>query len=302
MNYLRQEISTSDSMKLLCENWTGVLPMNIFGSIFTRNFSAIPKATWKPGTKRIGMLALKKGMTSYYDEHGVAHAVTVLHVDDCEAVRVHRHLHGSSVIELGAGYKNPRNWNATERRMFELASCNSKKAVIGFHVSQEAEVPVGTKMYASHFVPGQFVDVQATSIGKGFQGAMKRWGFKGLPASHGVTLKHRSVGSIGSRSEPGKVFKGKRMPGRMGGETVTVARLKVMKIDHSLNCIYVKGAVPGHDETVVKIKDSLHNPIFLSQPPPFPTVFPSIDNPLPRESLAPTSQKDPLHKEITESS
>lgn len=256
---------------------------------------------WKPGMKRVGLVAYKKGMTTLFDKFGVAHAVTVLHVEDCQVVRVHRHEETSkSVVDVGMGYKNPRNWDKAMRGVFMKAECNSKKDVIGFCVDEEAEVPVGTKLYAAHFVPGQLVDVQATSIGKGFQGVMKRWNFKGLPATHGVTLKHRSGGSIGCRSEPGKVFKGKKMPGRMGGDTVSVLRLKVMKIDNSLNCIFVKGAVPGHDDCVVRIRDSLHNPVFNISPPPYPTFMADSNKTLEREILAPASEKDPLHREVTE--
>lgn len=134
-----------------------------------------------------------------------------------------------------------------------------------------------------------------TRIGKGTQGVMKRWGFSGGPASHGVTKNHRKGGSIGARTDPGRVFKGTKMAGRMGNEKVTVQRLKVMQVDNALNCIYVKGAVPGCDSKYVRVKDSHHNPIFLKTPPPFPTYIPDPANPLPRIMVAPAEKKDPFN-------
>ncbi len=121
------------------------------------------------------------------------------------------------------------------------------------------------------------------SIGKGFQGAMKRWGFHGQPASHGVSLSHRSIGATGGRSDPGRVFRGKKMAGRMGGERVTVRKLKVMRVDTALNCLWLKGAVPGRDNSVIRILDSKcpeNLKLFSTTPPPFPTI--SITTKLPR--------------------
>jgi large subunit ribosomal protein L3 len=134
---------------------------------------------------------------------------------------------------------------------------------------------VGTKLSALHFVPGQFVDVQGLSKAKGFQGVMKRWGFKGQSKSHGTSLSHRSAGSIGQRKDPGKVFKGKKMAGHMGGEYVTAMSLRVLKIDKQLDLIYVKGSVPGPDGSIIKIRDAIwkrdqFDPYTL--PPPFPTA------------------------------
>lgn len=116
---------------------------------------------------------------------------------------------------------------------------------------------IGAVISAAHFIPGQYIDVTAPSIGKGFQGAMKRWGFKGGRASHGTSLAHRAMGSTGQRQDPGRVFKGKKMPGRMGGKSVTVQNLKIMKVDSELNVLFVKGAVPGHDMQYVRVRDAL---------------------------------------------
>ncbi|KAI8607006.1 translation protein, partial [Chytriomyces sp. MP71] len=159
----------------------------------------------------------------------------------------------------------------------------------------------GTKLTAMHFVAGQYVDCQAKTTGKGFQGVMKRHGFKGLRASHGVSLSHRSGGSTGNRQLPGRVFKGKKMPGRMGGKTRTVQNLRVMKIDTALNLIYVKGAVPGPEHKYVRVSDALRKGWFgLTFPEdaavPFPTFTGSMTD-VPRELLAPPpkeGEKDPL--------
>ena len=137
------------------------------------------------------------------------------------------------------------------------------------------------------------------SIGKGFQGAMKRWGFHGQPASHGVSLSHRSIGATSGRSDPGRVFKGKKMAGHMGSERVTVRKLRVMRVDTALNCLWVKGAIPGHDNSIIRILDSKcpeNRAIFHKTPPPFPTI--STKFKLPRElNSAPLNSKDSLKTE-----
>lgn len=130
---------------------------------------------------------------------------------------------------------------------------------------------------------------------------MKRWNFHGMPASHGVSLAHRAIGSTGARSDPGRVFKGKKMAGRMGGDRVTVKQLRVMKIDTALNCIWVRGAVPGHDNSVLRIVDSkcpANHALFSKTPPPYPTHLLVGEDKLPRELIAPPLQTvDPLFKQ-----
>lgn len=151
------------------------------------------------------------------------------------------------------------------------------------------------------------MDTQSRSIGKGFQGAMVKWGFRGLPASHGVSLAHRHIGATGCRTDPGRVLKGKKMAGRMGSGRVTCKSLKVLKIDTVLNCLFLRGCVGGHDGTLVKIWDSKCNPIFRTTPPPYPTYIPAAERQptevasgassppsLPRFLLAPESSTDTL--------
>lgn len=139
-----------------------------------------------------------------------------------------------------------------------------------FRVTADALLPVGTQIAALHFVPGQLVDVCGTSKGKGFQGAMKRWNFGGGPASHGNSLAHRALGATGQCQDPGRVFKNKKMPGRMGGQRTTVQNLYLLKIDTERQLLYVKGAVPGCNGSFVRVSDAVKGP-FHPQPPPFPT-------------------------------
>lgn len=139
--------------------------------------------------------------------------------------------------------------------------------------SPEGLVPVGTQILARHFTPGQFVDVSGTTKGKGFQGVMKKYGFAGQPASHGTSLAHRSLGSTGNRKTPGRVFLGKKMPGRMGNVRRTAKNLLVFKINTRENLLFVRGAVPGSSGSFVEVKDATYSPIKTFFPP-FPTYIP----------------------------
>jgi len=152
-----------------------------------------------------------------------------------------------------------RSEKITTRQMlghFNRAGVPAKYIVREFAVSPDAHIPVGTTLSAIHFVPGQFVDVIAKSIGKGFQGVMKRWNFKGLRASHGVSKAHRSAGGTGAHQDPGRVWPGKKMAGRMGNKRITVQNLAVARVDTQLDLIFVRGHVPGVDDAQVLIKDA----------------------------------------------
>ncbi|TPX64836.1 hypothetical protein SpCBS45565_g05584 [Spizellomyces sp. 'palustris'] len=257
-----------------------------------------PNPKWTPKSKRTGVVALKRGMTAIWDEWGVLTPVTVLQIVDCEVIRTRWHAGcGSYVVELGA-VNHPRLHRIKKPQLFHYRrwTVAPKRMMTGFKVTPDACLPTGTKIKAAHFVPGQYVDCQAKSTAKGFQGVMKRWGFKGQPASHGVSLAHRSLGSTGNRHDPGRVWKGKKMAGNMGNDTITVQNLRVLKIDTENNLLYVKGAVPGTDDRYVRIKDAVkkgwHNKAF---PPgsevPFPT-FLGDSSTLPRELLPVPPQKD----------
>lgn len=147
---------------------------------------------------------------------------------------------------------------------FRKARVAPKRIVKEFNVTPDAHVPVGTTLSAIHFVPGQFVDVVANGIGKGFAGGMKRWGFHGLAASHGVSISHRSSGSVGQHQDPGRVFPGKKMAGRLGGKRITTQNLAVVRVDTSLDLVFVRGAVPGVDDAHVLITDAKKKMVAVS--------------------------------------
>ncbi|MEM7288914.1 MAG: 50S ribosomal protein L3, partial [Pseudomonadota bacterium] len=144
---------------------------------------------------------------------------------------------------------------------FATAKVEPKRKMAEFRVTEENMLPVGAEIIAAHYMPGQFVDVTGTTIGKGFAGAMKRHNFGGLRASHGVSISHRSHGSTGQCQDPGKVFKGKKMAGHMGATRVTTQNLQVVKVDVERGLILVKGAVPGSKGGWVTLKDAVKKPV-----------------------------------------
>ncbi|KAF9435943.1 54S ribosomal protein L9, mitochondrial [Entomortierella beljakovae] len=256
-------------------------------------------AKWTHESVRTGVIARKKGMTAVWDEWGVRIPVTVLQLEQCQVVDVmNEETHGYTALQIGSSDRPIKNVNKPLLGQYKKAGVEPKRKLFEFRVTPDAVLPVGTKLTASHFVPGQFVDCSAPTMGKGFQGAMKRHGFGGQPASHGTSVTHRSLGSTGQRKDPGKVFKGKKMAGRMGGEQATVQSLKVMKIDNALDLIYVKGGIPGVDDQFIKVKDAVKkrgNKIAPEDvlPLPFPTVDPQLVKAMPRELVAKTGGADP---------
>jgi len=143
-----------------------------------------------------------------------------------------------------------------QRGHFAVAKVEPKAKLAEFRVSEDALVPLGSEITAAHFVPGQYVDVTGTSIGKGFAGAMKRHNFSGLRATHGVSVSHRSPGSTGQRQSPGKTFKNKKMAGHLGAERVTTQSLEVVVADADRGLILIRGSVPGSEKGWVLIKDA----------------------------------------------
>ncbi|ONK63053.1 uncharacterized protein A4U43_C07F10930 [Asparagus officinalis] len=173
------------------------------------------------------------------------------------------------------GQKKEKHLTKPEVGHFRAQGIPLKRKLKEFPVTEDALLPVGTPITVRHFVPGQHVDVIGITRGKGFQGGMKRWGFKGMPASHGTSLTHRNIGSTGQRDAPGKVFKGKKMPGHMGAAQRTVKNVWVYKIEPTRNLMWVKGQVPGAEGNFVFIKDAVYKDpkkdksLLL----PFPTYF-----------------------------
>jgi len=218
---------------------------------------------------RSGLIAQKLGMTRVFTDTGEHIPVTVLKVDNCQVI-AHRTVekHGYTALQLGAGRRKPSRVSKPERQNFAIAKVEPKRKVAEFRVSPENMIEVGAELTADHFIPGQLVDVTGTSIGKGFQGPMKRWNFGGLAASHGVSISHRSHGSTGQRQDPGKVFKGKKMAGHMGNERVTTQNLLVVKTDPERGLLMVKGAVPGHKGGWVLVRDAVKHPVPPEAPRP----------------------------------
>ena len=221
---------------------------------------------------RSGIIAKKLGMTRLFMEDGKQIPVTVLQLDGLQVVSQRTaDKHGYSAVQLGTGTIKAKRVSQAMRGHFAVAQVEPKRKVAEFRVAPENLIEVGAEITAEHYAAGQFVDVSGTSIGKGFAGAMKRHNFKGLRASHGVSVSHRSHGSTGQCQGPGKVFKGKKMAGHMGAAKVTTQNLQVVKTDLDRGLIMIKGAVPGHKGGWVTVKDAVKKP--LPDGVPFPAAI-----------------------------
>src|SRR5580704_8162763 len=207
---------------------------------------------------RTGLIARKLGMTRVFTDEGTHVPVTVLKVDNCQVVAVRTEdRDGYIAVQLGVGTAKTKNVTKPQRGHFAKAKVEPKRRLVEFRVSEDALVEVGAEITAAHFIPGQYVDVVGTSIGKGFAGAMKRHNFSGLRASHGVSVSHRSHGSTGQRQSPGKTFKNKKMAGHLGAERVTTQNLVVVAADAERGVLMIRGAVPGSDGGWVLVKDAV---------------------------------------------
>jgi large subunit ribosomal protein L3 len=207
---------------------------------------------------RTGVIAKKLGMTRVFAEDGAHVPVTILQLDGCQVVGQRtQERDGYVALQLGAGSKKAKNTNKAQRESFAKLEVEPKAYVTEFRIDADAMMDVGSEFSADHFVAGQKVDVVGITKGKGFAGAMKRWNFGGLEASHGVSVSHRSHGSTGQRQDPGRVFKGKKMAGHLGMERVTTQNLEIVRTDAERGLILVKGAVPGADNSWVEIRDAV---------------------------------------------
>src|SRR5213079_2648939 len=218
---------------------------------------------------RTGLIAQKLGMTRVFTGEGNHVAVTVLRVANCQVVAQRtQETDGYTALQLGVGAAKVKNVTKPQRGHFAKAKVEPKAKLAEFRVSEDALVDVGAEITAAHFVPGQYVDVTGTSIGKGFAGGMKRWNFGGLRATHGVSVSHRSLGSTGQRQDPGKTFKNKKMAGHLGAARVTTQSLRIVQTDVARGLILVEGAVPGSKGGWIAVRDAVKKPLPKDAPKP----------------------------------
>ncbi len=242
---------------------------------------------------RSSVVARKLGMTRVYNEAGEHVPVTVLSLDGCQVV-AHRTAErdGYTALQLGAGRAKAKNTTRAMRGHFAKANVEPKRKLVECRVGEDALIEVGAEITADHFVPGQFVDVTGTSIGKGFAGAMKRHNFGGLRASHGVSISHRSHGSVGQCQDPGKIFKGKKMAGHMGQVRVTTQNLKVVRADVERGLILVAGAVPGATNSWIVVRDAVKRAAPAEAPSPGAFRMPERDPEPTAQDAAPAAPVD----------
>ena len=218
---------------------------------------------------RSGVIAQKIGMTRIYNDAGEHVPVTVLRMENCQVVAQRtQEKNGYTAVQLGVGLAKVKNTPKAMRGHFAAASVEPKSKVAEFRVSPENMIEVGAEITADHFVSGQKVDVTGTSVGKGFQGVMKRHNFGGGRATHGNSVSHRSHGSTGQRQDPGKVFKGKKMAGHMGSVRVTTQNLEVVSTDTDRGLILIRGAVPGSKGAWIYVRDAVKAPLPDNAPKP----------------------------------
>ncbi len=207
---------------------------------------------------RTGVIAKKMGMTRLFRDDGRHVPVTVLSLEGLQVVSVRENERdGYTAVQLGAGTAKAKNVSKPQRGHFGKAEVEPKAKLVEFRVSEDALLDVGAEISADHYVAGQIVDIQGVTQGKGFQGGMKRWGFGGLRATHGVSVSHRSLGSTGQRQDPGKVFKNKKMAGHMGDKNRTQQNLEIVGTDVERGLIFVKGSVPGSKGGWLIVKDAV---------------------------------------------
>ena len=209
---------------------------------------------------RTGIIGTKIGNSSFFNEDGSVTPITIIKVDDCVVSQIKtKDKDGYNAIQLASIENNLKisNVKKPQRKIFSSINSKPKKVLKEFRVLKENLLEIGTILDVSHFQKDQIVDVTGVSIGKGFQGSMKRHNFKGGRASHGVSVSHRAHGSTGNSQDPGRVFKGKKMAGHMGAKKVTKQNLKIINVDKDNKLISIMGSVPGKKNTVVLIKDAI---------------------------------------------
>jgi len=204
-----------------------------------------------------GLIAKKVGMTQIFDENGLVIPVTVLEAGPCTVVQVkNEETDGYKAVQLGFGDVKEKHVTKPVKGHFNKAKVAPKKHIREFRFENIDDFKVGNELKADVFQAEDIVDIQGVSKGKGFQGAIKRHGQHRGPMSHG-SMYHRRIGSMGACATPGRVFKGKKLPGHMGHVTVTIQNLKVVRVDLDKNVILVKGSVPGPKGAILKVKNAV---------------------------------------------
>ncbi|MBS0477800.1 MAG: 50S ribosomal protein L3 [Proteobacteria bacterium] len=238
---------------------------------------------------RTGVIAKKLGMTRLFQDDGRHVPVTVLSLEGAQVVsRREQDKDGYTAVALGAGSAKAKNVAKPQRAAFGKAEVEPKAIVHEFRVDADGLLDVGAEISADHYVAGQLVDIQGRTQGKGFAGAMKRWNFGGLRATHGVSVSHRSHGSTGNRQDPGKVFKNKKMAGHMGDKNRTQQNLEIVGTDVERGLIFVKGSVPGAKGGWLFVKDAVKVPAHKDAPYPAGLKAAANNNAAPAETPAET--------------
>jgi large subunit ribosomal protein L3 len=240
---------------------------------------------------RTGVIAKKVGMTRLFQADGRHVPVTVLQLEDVQVIgRREMDRDGYTAVQLGAGKAKAKNVAKPQRSAFGKAEVEPKAKVVEFRVAEDALLDVGARISAEHFVAGQLVDVAGVTQGKGFAGAMKRWGFRGLRATHGVSVSHRSHGSTGNRQDPGRVFKNKKMAGHMGARNRTQQNLEIVRTDPIRGLLFVKGSVPGHKGAWLTVSDATKLPPHDGAP--YPAAIVETAKPKAEQEHAPAGLVD----------
>jgi large subunit ribosomal protein L3 len=225
---------------------------------------------------RTGLIARKLGMSRIFKDDGTHVPVTVLFLDEVQVVDVRtQERDGYTAVQLGTSIAKVKNVTKANRGHYARVKVEPRRKLVEFRVSADAVLESGAVVTAAHFVPGQKVDVTGTSKGKGFAGAMKRWNFAGLEASHGVSVSHRSHGSTGNRQDPGKTFKNKKMAGHLGQERITTQNLEVARVDPERNLIMIRGAIPGAKGDFVLVRDAVKRARHADAPYPAALAAPA---------------------------
>jgi large subunit ribosomal protein L3 len=254
---------------------------------------------------RTGIITKKIGMTRLYMADGTHVPVTVLSLKDCQVVANQtKDRNGYNSVTLGSGEAKLKNTNKAQREVYSKIKVTPKKKQKEFRVSETNMISIGAEITANHFVVGQYVDATGVTIGKGFAGAMKRHNFRGLRASHGVSVSHRSHGSTGNSQDPGRVFKGKKMAGHMGDRQRTVQNLQVVAADEDRGLIFIKGGLPGSKGSWISLKDAVKKAVPNDVPYPAglkDTLLSSDNKDVKIEEISTKEEVSAVEAEVSES-